>query len=351
MKSYVRVGWIGIVASAVAFGAAPVRAADNAANGEAAALYKEGLALWDRAKADNDPAELEAARRKFAASYSLVHRPSALFSLALSEKRLKRTADAVHHFRKYLREPGAPAASLQQARAQLAELGAQTATLEVAAPEGAEIWLDGQATGEFAPLVDPLDVMPGTHAVEARHAGEVAALEVNAFAGDREAVTLAFPPSPAPVAVIPPPAEPVPAPKDPPSTPAPVASSSGFWTPLRGTGLVLLGLSVASFVGSGVFAGQAQSDANKAASERSALAANGGDSACVEAGASCSEWMSTRSSESSHHTLSAVFLGTGIGTAVVGIGLLLWPQSKESRVAIGPVMAPAHAGLRVAGEF
>jgi hypothetical protein len=179
--------------------------------------FQEGVSFFDQRR-------FEEARAAFLQAYALKRHPAVLLNLAQSEVRSGHVADAARHFASFLRESTSASSverteaekGLQAARAKLGRI-----QVNVSEP-GAEILIDGESVG-VSPLPEPVDVSPGTHSVEAKHAGRSTSSTVVAPVGKHASASLfldtdnAAPPAVAPISA-PPPATPGAAPP-PPSTP------------------------------------------------------------------------------------------------------------------------------------
>lgn len=128
--------------------------------------YGEGQAHFDAGR-------FEDARAAFEAAYREVPNPVVLLGVASAEERLGRLLDAARTLRRYLRER-VDAPDREAIAERIATLDPSGATAEEASPapssirvtsspEGAEIALDGQATGRVTPT--ELTVAPGEHTI------------------------------------------------------------------------------------------------------------------------------------------------------------------------------------------
>ncbi|MDQ3034322.1 MAG: PEGA domain-containing protein, partial [Myxococcota bacterium] len=188
-----RVAWLGIglaLASAPAatcLWAMPSRAsAQEDASSRARARFEEGIALADRGA-------YEEAIERFRQSIALVERPSTVFNLGVALRELRRDAEAIAAFERFLEIADASIddAPIAQARGWIAatqramQQRGGTLVLEYE-PRGATVRIDGMDVGSSSPLV--LDLAPGTHRVELEAAGrEPASLEVALAPGERVA--------------------------------------------------------------------------------------------------------------------------------------------------------------------
>ena len=325
----------------------PARADDKAAR-EAEARFTEGLA---RVKSK----DYEAARLSFAQAYAVLHRPLILWNLALSEEKTGHPLDALSHFRQVARE-AASDADRTSAQKHVDTLLAQVARVDIQAPPGAALSLDGADAIGTAPLMDPVDVLPGHHVVEAKTAGGTAKTsDVDAIAGQLVHVTFAAD-APAPVAVSPgtagAPASPAPtesqalspAPPDVPQTAQP------FWTPRTITATVLVG-GAAVAAGFGVFFGL-ESQSNQSTAEGYAHL---GRSYCTitPSAKECVPWNDAVNAQNRDAIISNVLYFTG---GVLAVGALaswfIWPKHGHAKTAwVAPEVERGGVGVGAGGSF
>jgi hypothetical protein len=332
--------------------------ADEDPSSKAEVLFKEGLALVEQATPDGDPHKLEEATRKFLAAYGLDPRPNALFNAALTEQKLNRPADAIHHFRQILRNPACDSKLTAQVGKHITELAAKVATIQLEAPAGAEIVIDGASVGEKAPLADPIDLMPGKHAIQARMNGSTS-IEVDAIAGTSRVLRIEKAMGPAQPSLVPAPtssATPQPAASTAPTEPPAAMDARGpesrptFWTTRRKWGVGVAGVGVASLVVSGVFQAQSGSDKDRANSIRTGL----GSSDCFGTSPrpACGSLRDAYAAQDRDLALSRVFLGVGVVGVAAGAAMFLWPNSSSTvHTAIAPFAVPHGGGLELHGDL
>lgn len=333
--------------------------ADPDAAAQAQVIFNEALALVARAKTGGDARVYDEAIGKFLAAYRLSPRPNALFNAALTEEKIGRPADAMHHFRQLSHNPACGPVLAAQIDKHLAELGGKVAVIQLDAPAGADIAVDGGLTGEKAPLPDPIDLLPGKHTIEARM-NVSASIEIDAVAGTKQTLRIGFGA---------PPAEPQAA--APTQGPLLAASSTGtanaeattragedtgqggppFWNTRRVLGLSVAGLGVASLVLSAVFESQSSSDKDKASSIRAGLSPSSCYGPVPAAASDCASLNDAYSGQNRDEDLSRVFLGVGVGAAVAGAALFFWPQSAPARASVAPFPVRQGAGLALQGEL
>jgi hypothetical protein len=133
------------------------------AKAKAQALLSEGAALFEKGA-------VAKALEKFNQAYEEFPSPKLLFNIAQSSRKLGLSVDAVKAFERFLAEaPDAPVDMTAEAKRSVVELTAAVGRLSVeCSTAGAEISIDGNRAG-FAPISDPLWIMPGHHTVTARH--------------------------------------------------------------------------------------------------------------------------------------------------------------------------------------
>jgi hypothetical protein len=194
--------------------------------------FQEGVRFFDQKR-------YEEARGAFLQAYALKHHPAVLLNLAQSEIRSGHFLESSRHFAAFLRD-SATASPVERAEAEkgLQSARAKLARIQVNVSEsGADVLIDGDSVGT-APLAEPVDVLPGNHSVEARHAGRSASTTVAAPMGKQANATLtletgaaaapAVAPAPPPPAapIAPPPAGPAEPVSPPAAQKAPPAAST-----------------------------------------------------------------------------------------------------------------------------
>lgn len=158
--------WLVVPALALTLLPAPARAQN--ASAEARAAFQEGV----RQFADRRFAEaLEAFRR----AYRTRPHPSVLVNIANCYLALEDPRQAISYFERFLSDPTNNASAQQRTEIQGALLAARRRLAQVnvhVQPAGAEVFVDGDLVGS-APLRRALELGPGPHVIEARHAGSV----------------------------------------------------------------------------------------------------------------------------------------------------------------------------------
>jgi hypothetical protein len=183
--------------------------ADPEAKAHAQALLSEGAQLFERGA-------MAEALEKFNQAYEEFPSPKLLFNIGQSSRNLGRAVEAMMAFERFVAEdPDAPVEMTNEARKSMAQLRATLGKLSIeCGTAGAELGLDGRNIG-FAPLANPLWVMPGNHLLTAKHPNFLpASVTVDVNAGTVH--TVVMPMQPVYVAAMPNPSASVPpAAKDP----------------------------------------------------------------------------------------------------------------------------------------
>jgi hypothetical protein len=331
----------GILLGALAVGA-PARG-DDAAQKDAQARFEEGLARV-RTK------DLEGALASFQQAAAILRKPAIVWNLALVEEKTNRSVEALAHFKEYLRI--APSGDPDRPRAQkhIDGLNGATGHIGVSAPTGATISVDKGPQLGPTPLVDPIDVAPGHHEVEARLGSVVKTVAIDAVAG--QSMQADFGGMNPPGATSPqaetaaPAAEPAPVP--PPDT---AQARPTLFTPrvitagsIAGAALVSLGVGV-------YFAMASNSDASSVAGFQNS---NPSTTCAKDPTVSpCPAWKSAVDAQNRDTTLSTVFYVTSGVLAVGAVATyLLWPRdSKAVSMWILPTASPGGVGLGAVGRF
>jgi hypothetical protein len=272
--------------------------------------------------------------------------PKCVRSLATSELRAGHTLDAYHHFQELFANPetnGAlDAQALEDAHRFMKEAETDVAHIAIHAPAGASVTIDGQpATG--APPSDPVDVLSGSHVVEASLGDRVARTQVLAAAGTVVIADLHFDPV-SPAQTAPPSTAAATSPMPPaPGTDSVQPAPARWWNARRWIGVAAGGVGVLSLAASGAFAADASSARDQAASLRA------GQASCST---SCAALEDAYSRQDTDATLSRVFLGVGLAGVAAGAALILWPDPHPAAtVAVVPVTTPRSGSLQLQGVF
>jgi hypothetical protein len=358
--------------------------------------FKEGVAFFDKKEYDK-------ARVAFLQAYALKKHPAVLLNLAQSELRSSHEAEAAKHFAAYLRESkDASDSERQAAEAGLNATKAMVAEVTVNVDEGgAEVFVDSSSEG-VSPLAGSVYVTPGSHSIEARKGGNIAATQITANAGRQLTANLSFAPKPvgvAPPVVAPQPSdtsEPAPEP-DAPFEPGAGRKPFFKWlvsSPVGVVGLGLTGVGLGVGIGGALASNHSYNNADSIAEQIKKNAAADSNQASPDTSSLCSDpgsWLTDRGYVTNMKTPA---LATRIGeyknacskypdnvnkgdtlktVATVGfvvggvaaVGTIVYyfidPNAREGsakdaraqrrRIAIVPTLGPAQSGLSVLGTF
>jgi hypothetical protein len=323
---------------------------DRAANREAEARFKEGLA---RVKSK----DFEAARLSFEQAYAVLHRPLILWNLALSEEKTSRPLDALAHFRQVARE--APTdADRASAQKHVDALLGELSRIDVQAPAGTTFTLDGSSEAWTAPLGDPLDVTAGHHVVAATLAGGVAkSSNIDAVAGEVAHVSFAAdPPAPVVAAATPaaPPVAPTAAAPLPDVPPSPDASAKPFWTARTVTATVLAGVAVVAGGAAAAFGLASQNNKSAVDSYRTDHPRN----YCnvppgTAAPSDCTPWNDAVNAQNRDANISnALYFGAGAFALGAVVSWFFWPKDGHLKAAwVLPAVGAQTVGAEAGGRF
>ena len=161
----IRLSTILLLALAVPATAAPKKPAQTAEQKEADRHFKSGVALFKEAKFAEALAEFERA-------YEIAPHPTVLYNIATCHRELSRYGEAVKFYKRFLGEGKGkvPKDRLTTAQTELDGILARIARITVAAPDGAQLTVDGVDLGTM-PIDMPLMVAPGEHKVVVRSQG------------------------------------------------------------------------------------------------------------------------------------------------------------------------------------
>lgn len=234
---------------------------DESAKQEAKRRFEHAIKLYE-------DADYALALAEFERVYELVPDYRVLYNVGQVNIQLGRYARAFRMLHEYLDRGGSemPPDRRRAVQADLEALAAKTAALEVQAkPDGAEITLDGAVVGT-SPLVEPLVVDVGEHALQLRAAGYVTQSRRLVLAGgDRRPVVVELEPNPVsapqpPVAVAPVPVSAPVAKTQVDMSPSPRAAEKPRWLTMGWVGTGVLAASSAVAFGLGASAASHLSD-------------------------------------------------------------------------------------------
>ncbi len=339
MRSSMRLVSGGCLFAAVAF--ATTAHAQGDATKRAELLFRQGLDLVDAASRDNDLNKYDQARRKFEEAYDLAPRASLLFNLARSEHLTGRLLEAQGHYRAYL--AGAETPRAEEAKQHVAALAKQISRIVIEAPAGTNVRIDGAAAKPVSS--EPIDVLLGTHKVEAEYRGQRKVIEVVGIAGHPTVAHFDFAATTT-SAALPPPAvsrnEEQPtaiAPTD--RVPPPRASPAAKYIVVGGMAVVGAGALVAG----GLF-GAASTSA------RDEFALMSASKPCANpASAACAALNDKVDAENRNHTLSVVSLIAG--SALLGGAAITWFawNPNDAGVSVSPHVGRGRAFVEAKIRF
>jgi hypothetical protein len=292
------------------------------AKAHAEAIFKEGM---DLAKAN----KYKEALAKFEESRASVPNARATFQMARMEYALNDYTLALLHYRQALKEEGLPTQNRDEALKAIDELQAKVGVIMIDAPNGASVFVDGNAVADPK---QPVEVAPGPHTVKATIGGETRTADANPQAGKVVSVKISFDAPTPPVTPPPPITGP---------TPPTTSPEQNFWTPGHIAGVGLAGLAVvgAGFaIGFGVVHESDVSRGKEIAKDPHACA--------NPSSALCTEFNDKRDGASTATTLTIVSAAVA-GAAAVGAAVLLWPRGG----AVTARIAPSPNGAVVFGAF
>jgi hypothetical protein len=316
---------LGAVAPGAAHAAPPPgKPVQQAMTEKARQLFAEGVKAYQQSRwAD--------AHAAFLAAWSLSKHYSIAGNLADCELKLGLHKEAAQHFALYVREMAKDGASTPQERkdgeARYAQARAKIARADVqVSVPGAEIYVDGKLAGS-APLEDPLFLDPGSHVLEARGDGYVAArATIAATAGTAQSVvlTLSRPPEPPPVVV----------PERRSVVPGAVLGGAAGVALATGIGLLVAGSS------------------KRATADEQAKALLGAHHSCVPGAANfdgrCAGIESATSTSDRLHNAGVGVLIGGVALGAAAVTYFAWPSR---RISVTPQVGASAGGVWVSGSF
>lgn len=224
---------------------------DAAVDDAAKARYTEGLRLFKRKR-------YEEARAAFLQANALRHQPMTTFMLAESALKSGRWLEAARAFDAYLAEVAEPSPKVAELVANgQREARAHLGRIRLDVPKDATVTIDGEPLRGDTGSGEPVDVMPGVHAVTVKHGEQTKTETVDVPAGRTSEVRPSF----APTALVPDETTrtrptPAPPPRAPgPGTSAAAASSSVLappattWPVYAAGAIGLAGLATAAITG------------------------------------------------------------------------------------------------------
>lgn len=212
--------------------------------------------------------------------------------------------------------------TVQRFRAALEKIRKHLGTIHVEVDEsGAEVRVDGVGIGR-SPLGGALYVEPGHHVIEARLGAQTAQQNIQAVAGQSARITLALRPSPSL-----PGADRVTSLTPPEPSFGNDGGSRTSQTPGKSTlpvyvGLGVTSLGLAAWVGFGIAASSARTDAG----DRSAALGESGCAGALSTSSACRDLQDTIDRQQAYVTVSTVGMGAALVGAAATLGyIFLWP--------------------------
>lgn len=357
-------GW-GLVVGALVFSRpASAQGQDDPAVRDAQARFEEGL---DRVKTG----DFEGARISFAQAYAALKRPAILWNLALAEEKTGHLVEALSHFKRVVRDKSAATGDRDEAQRHAVALTGRIGHIDVQAPPGSTVHLDGDAAEVVVPLLEPLDVTPGRHAVDVRLGSASRTIAIDAPAGQVVRVTLssadlaqgggaASPSTVTPTSTVGTNPSQERAAEGAESPPA--HEGSAPIPPARIITVTVLGGAALIATGLGVFlALESQDHDGSSRGYRNLLGQNGKNnvSACSGAVAvaasmgKCSALNSSVGDQDLEALWSKVlYVTAGALAAGAIVTWFVWPKSKRSEGAwVAPILAPGTYGIGAGGHF
>src|SRR5260370_17806904 len=172
--------------------------------------HAKGVRLFNEAEQKHDASLYEAAYLQFVQAYAVFPDDRVLWNLGVAEAKTGRFLEALKHLHAYDEHQHVSAQPEHPDRTALKALLSQangaTGHLAIAAPYGTRIRIDGVDIGS-APLAAPVDVTPGTHAIDSVTADGVTLppQSTPVLTGEIAAIQVALPSAPARSATMEPP--------------------------------------------------------------------------------------------------------------------------------------------------
>jgi tetratricopeptide (TPR) repeat protein len=322
------------LAGAIAAPAAAQEKADKEAAKAAKNDEKKARALFKDAVAKFDAGEYEPAAAKFREAYALNPSWKLLYNIGQCEAALKRHGEALEAFEQYLSQGGdeVPVERREEVLAEVKRLREMSGSLEVAAPDGAIVFIDESERGR-TPLPGRIRVAAGVdHAVRVELDGAILLVRNVRVGGGEELLVDARP------AVVP-------AASESPTgggSPALTSGTAERDRKLRIAGWAAVGVGGAALVAGAITGGLALAADKSIGNECS--------------GNVCEAGQRDEIDKRDALALSTdVLLFAGAAIAVTGAVLLVVFRKREStdaeEVSIAPVVTPNGAGAAAAWRF
>jgi hypothetical protein len=310
-------------------------AASGPARQQAEVQYNEGKRLYNAG-------DYERARLAFKEADAIFQSRQILRYLALTELKLRRPVDALHHAKECVAHPSTAAEAPPTCEALLGTAYGLTGHLSITAPEGGQIKVDGVVLGT-APIKDAVDVDVGHHRVDLVGANLTEAVEAEAGKLTQVAFVAPVVATPGVTRLVGEQPPPPPPPEQPPS-PGHVSTTGTIvrWS-LSGLAVVGIGMGIG-------FGAESQSKNNAVYAFQ---ASHPGP--CAAAGsATCSQYTQLQSEQSTNAALSVAFYSVGAAAAVGALAAwIFWPKHHENTAAVSvvPDVGRGTAGLQISSQF
>jgi hypothetical protein len=315
---------------------------------EAEARFKEGLR-------HHDLGDEEGARLSFLEAYTVLKRPNLLFNLARAEQLTGHFVDAISHYKAFSADSTVDGADRETARKHIVELSALVGHIRIDAPDGADLWIDGQHLQAKAPLKEAADVSVGPHMVQARLGDRTKMAGVSCEAGQTVTATIAIEAMPVPSLVVGPPTSGA-AGLEPEESNTRVRSVAS-----KGKIATTVVLSVAAVAGIGTGVGMQLAAGGKGSdldADHAQIQREGGNPASFcsthPQTAPCPvEASQAQSKTTDENVRTGAFIGAGVLAVAAVVVWVAWPNSKvvESSRHVVPLVSPGFAGLGFVTQF
>jgi hypothetical protein len=317
----------------IAIGAARAHAQEDPRKSQAEPTFQEAVKLHEQKRYSE-------AIERFQKAYVIYPSPNTLVNIAREEQLLGRNLDALRHYREALKMPLLSPKSAVIAKQYVSELEPKLARVEVKGPPGTTLMLDGHPS--VLPLDAPLDVEPGSVALEGRYGDAHYEGRAVAIAGRSVALEMT-PVSTAPTVNASRATTDDPRPITPPPS---VEDEHSFWTTPH---TIALALGAVALVGAGAGIGFFAAREGHVDDQQRIASTNPNACADVES-ASCRDFHDAANGKSAAETGEWVCFGVASAFAIGAFAVWLgWPgqPSTKARAAV----APTGRGLSIAGTF
>jgi len=288
-----------------------------------------------------DEGNMELAKRRFTASYNLLHRGSTLANLGHVEVKLGHVVEGLQNLKQALGLTDTADSQRPTIQSDFDAAYAKTGHLAIRTAAGARVEVDGTFVPGAAPFVEAIDVMPGHHVVEAwLPSRPVVRQEVDAPAGSVVEIELATQEERAVQPHAEPPAAIAPLTMDT-ATERPSAAPS-WWTPPRIAGVALGAAAVVSLGTGSYFQGAGVKQANDVRGLRGSCGGLVPSSACGQLRSKVEDVHQDRRSAVVSWAVAGGALAGAIVAFVVGTQE---PNRMSTGLTVRPSIAPGSIGL------